>query len=85
MAKDAMRQADIYVFALLVHQDQATLDPLDVTQWIFYVLPTAILNEKAAKQKTLSLIGLRKLQPKKCSYSELNSVVQGFSLPSNPT
>jgi hypothetical protein len=83
MSKERCRPADIYVFTLLFHQDQATLDPLDVDQWVFYVLPTSILNEKMAKQKTLSLAGLRKLQPKKCCYSELKSVVQSFSLPSN--
>jgi hypothetical protein len=81
MGKDAKRQADLYVFALLVHQDQATLDPLDVTQWVFFVLPTSILNDNMANQKTLSLAGLRRLQPKKCCYSELPSVVQGFSFP----
>jgi hypothetical protein len=79
MGTDAKRQADLYVFALLVHQDQATLDPLDVTQWVFFVLPTFVLNDKAANQKTLSLVGLRKLNPTKCSYSELKSVVQSFA------
>ncbi len=27
------RQADVYIFALLHHQDKATLDPLNVDQW----------------------------------------------------
>jgi len=36
------RQADIYLFALLAHQDKETVQPLDVSQWVFYVLPTSI-------------------------------------------
>jgi hypothetical protein len=32
------RQADVYVFCLLAHADKATLDPLDLSQWEFYVL-----------------------------------------------
>ena len=31
------RSADVYVFALLAHRAKATLDPLDLTQWQFYV------------------------------------------------
>src|SRR5579883_2719990 len=41
MAAEVRRQADLYVFALLAHQDKATLDPMDVSQWVFFVLPTA--------------------------------------------
>jgi hypothetical protein len=36
---EAKRQADVYVFALLAHTDKATVDPLDVSQWRFYILP----------------------------------------------
>jgi len=32
------RHADVYVMCLLKHYDQLTLDPLDVSQWEFYVL-----------------------------------------------
>ena len=31
---DPRRRADVYVFALLAHTDQPTLDPLDVSQWM---------------------------------------------------
>jgi hypothetical protein len=32
------RQADVYVFALLKHEEKMTLDPLDLTQWEFMCL-----------------------------------------------
>ena len=44
------RQAEVYVFALLAHQHQATLDPLDVAQWEFYVVPTVTLDRRERSQ-----------------------------------
>ncbi len=41
LASDVRRQADVYVFAVLEHKNKATLDPLDVVQWRFYVLPAS--------------------------------------------
>jgi len=41
-ASHIVRWADVYVFALLHHEEQSTLDPLDLTQWTFYVLPRAV-------------------------------------------
>ena len=40
----ARRHAQVYVFALLARTDKATVDPLDLDQWAFYVLPTAVLD-----------------------------------------
>lgn len=55
------RQADVYVFALLKHRDQETLDPLDVSQWEFFVLPTFVLDERQRSQHSITLASLRKL------------------------
>ena len=51
----AKRQADVYVFALLAHRDQSTIDPLDVSQWEFYVLPTAVLDDRERSQHSITL------------------------------
>lgn len=64
------RFADVYVFALLAHQDKATIDPVDVSQWEFYVLPTAVLDERCAAQKRISLSSLMKLGPVKVGFEE---------------
>ena len=55
------RQADVYVFCLLAHKDQATINPLDLSQRVFYIIPTQILNEQCKSQKTLSLSRLQKM------------------------
>jgi hypothetical protein len=59
-AIDSQRQAHVYVFAVLAERDQAKVDPLNLAQWEFYVLPTSVLNERAPIQKTISLSSLLK-------------------------
>lgn len=60
------RQADVYVFALetWTAQDVADPDPLDLSQWEFYVLPTSKLNERGP-QATISLPQIVKLGARK--------------------
>ena len=55
------RDADIYVFALLAHKHHHTIDPLDLDQWTFYVLPTAQLEERKGSQSSISLSALTEL------------------------
>ena len=45
-ADSAKRSADVYVFCLLEGEDRQHIDPLDVAQWTFYVLPTSELDRK---------------------------------------
>lgn len=52
-ADTARRHADVYVFALLGHKDKSTVNPLDLDQWIFYVLATQVLNERSRGSITL--------------------------------
>jgi hypothetical protein len=71
------RQARVYVFALLAHKDKATIDPLDVSQWSFYVLPTAVLNERLPVQKQIGLAGLVALNPVACPFEGLQAAIEG--------
>lgn len=66
------RTAHVYVFCLLHHLDKATLNPLDVGQWTFYVLPTAALPP----QKTLSLSVLEALGGVKTEFHNLAEAVR---------
>jgi hypothetical protein len=73
---DARRQADVYVFALLDHKDQATLDPLDVSQWKFFVLPTASLDSRQRSQHSITLPSLLALCGRSVGYSELRRAIE---------
>jgi hypothetical protein len=55
------RQADIYVFCLLKHKNQETINPLNLEQWDFFVLPTYRLDNYERSQHSITLNSLSKL------------------------
>jgi hypothetical protein len=50
------RHAQVYVFALLARADKLTVNPLDLDQWTFYVLPTAVLDARGQDSITLKTL-----------------------------
>ena len=60
-SRESKRQADVYVFALLAHTDKTTIDPFNLDQWRFYVLPTAALDGRTRSQHSITLRSLEKL------------------------
>ena len=69
------RWADFYIFCLLIHKDQSTINPLDLKQWNFYILETEILNKHKPEQKTIGLNSLLELKPIKCKFSEIMEII----------
>jgi hypothetical protein len=69
------RHADIYVFALLAHQDKKSLNPLDVKQWEFYVIDTETLNLKVQDSKTITLNKLIQIGAKSATYENLLEII----------
>lgn len=74
-ARQSIRPAKVYVFCLLAHHDRETLDPLNVSQWTFYVLATRILDDKAGSQKKINLASLLRLNPEAVDYTGLKAAV----------
>ncbi|GAA2660520.1 hypothetical protein [Streptomyces lunalinharesii] len=72
---DVLRRSDVYVFCLLHHQDKQTLDPLDLDQWTFHVLPTRVLDERCPSQKTIRLSRLQRLSPLETDFTGLQRAV----------
>lgn len=73
---EAKRQADIYIFALLAHIDKQTIDPLDLDQWKFYVLPTSVLDRRTLSQDSITLNELTELGSKPENYLQLSDAVR---------
>lgn len=73
--KESRRQAQVYVFALLAHKDKSSIDPLNVDQWSFFVLPTTILDARTRSQHSITLRSLEKLAGAAVSYEELRDAV----------
>lgn len=77
LSTKSQRQAQLYVFALLAHRDKSTVDPLDVRQWEFFVVPTSRLDGYQRSQSTITLKSLTKLcEP--VSYRDLRAQIQKF-------
>jgi hypothetical protein len=55
------RPSDLYIFCLLKHQDKDTLNPLDLDQWAFYVVPTPILDNYQQSHSSITLHSLQRL------------------------
>ena len=77
VSDDAPRHhADVWVFALLAHTDKATVDPLDLDQWEFYVVPTHELAQRTRSQSSITLASLRgELGKTALTWSELRHAV----------
>lgn len=70
-AETVKRQADVYVFCLLGEKGRTDVDPLDVTQWRFFVLETRRLNATIGDQKTIGLRPLLALGADEVPYASL--------------
>lgn len=70
------RQADVYVFAVLAHRDKATIDPLNVNQWEFYVVPTIALNARTRSQHSITLKSLCALCETCVPFEQLSAAVE---------
>ena len=78
------RQSDVYVFCLLSHMNPETLNPLDTSQWEFYVMNTKNVDSLFKDQKTVSLASLIKNGVRKCTYANLRQAVLEELALSNP-
>lgn len=73
------RQADIYIFCLLNHKIQDTIDPLDMDQWDFYILLTSVLDSNVGDQKRIGLRSLMELNPLHAKYGDIAKGVDKLS------
>ena len=70
------RNSDVYVFCLFSCKNPSIANPMNLSQWEFYVLRTNVLNEKIPNQKTIGLASLVRLGAKRVSYSELSDAIK---------
>ena len=79
------RIADVYVFCLLIHKCQETIDPLNLEQWEFYVVRRSQLD--GSEWKDNKRIGLKSLTclTKAIPYVELKREVRkAMDCPTEP-
>lgn len=76
---DQTYNADVYVFALQTALDHASYDALDTDQWVFWVLPAAVLE--ATGIRSISMSTLDKTT-NRVSFEDLGIAIRCASEPS---
>ncbi len=74
--KERDYKADIYILALLDHQEPSTLDILDIDQWIFYVLTKDRIKEITKDGNSVSLSKLNKNNIESYHFNELSKIIK---------
>jgi len=69
------RQNDIYVFCLNNGRNKETAYPLNLNNWLFYIVPTSCINQQCNNQKTISLGRIRHLGFKAWRYDEIRKEI----------
>ena len=69
------RHADVYVFALLAHKVKESLNPMDTTQWEFYVLNTKTIDRRLGSKKQINLKNVIAIGARKCAFNELKDAI----------
>jgi hypothetical protein len=74
-AKTASRNSDVYVFCVETCKEQELINPLDLSQWEFYIISTESLSQAVKSQKSIALNSLIKIGAKKCEYPEIRETI----------
>ena len=69
------RWADCYVFCLENADNPAAYDPLNLSQWEFFVLSTSRIDETFGRQKTVAIGRLRQEGFRSVAFSDLASEI----------
>jgi len=73
--EEKKRQARVYVFCLLAHRVRETLDPMDLSHWVFYAVPTALLDDRCGSQDSITLARLEGFGAKGVDWKDLPGAV----------
>ncbi|MGE5716003.1 MAG: hypothetical protein ACM369_05085 [Acidobacteriota bacterium] len=69
-------RAQVHVFALLDHVERATVDPLDLDQWRFFVPPTSKIEALVLEQHSLTVPALDEISGGSVAYEDLREAVE---------
>ena len=68
------RQNDIYVFCLNTGDTRETSNPMNVNNWEFYIVRTAVINQECGNNKHISLGRVRKIA-KSVKYEKIKECI----------
>ena len=73
--QERKRQSDVYVFSLLAQKYKTQVNPIDVDQWEFYIIPTTVINSEFDDRQSISLRQVKKYS-KACKISQLADAIK---------
>jgi hypothetical protein len=53
---ESLYRADVYVFAVQTAETHEAFNPLDLSQWEFYILPVAVISKRGTKKNAFSVV-----------------------------
>lgn len=74
---EAMRHSDVYVLALLAHRDKATVEPMNLEQWRFFVVSTRQVEALWPNQKSVRLTAVEQALGPPVAYAALKDHFDG--------
>ena len=75
MEDEARRQAALYVLCLLSEKERSLVNPLDLDQWKFWVVPTIFFDRRKRSQKSITYNSLIVEKGEPIQFSRLKSSV----------
>jgi len=78
--EELLRHSDVYVFCLLAYRgDKNLLDPMDLSQWEFYVVKTTEIDRIFSEQSTIGINRVRDLSQAYSVDSLMDAVEAAYS------
>jgi hypothetical protein len=78
--EELLRHSDVYVFCLLAYRgDKRLLDPMDLSQWEFYVVKTTEIDRIFSEQSTIGINRVRDLSQAYSVDSLMDAVEAAYS------
>lgn len=82
-SSEKVRRSDFYVFCLLTCKDPQKVNPLELSQWDFYVVKTSDIDIYLKSQSSITLNSLIKLPHIKTDYYGLKNALQNLNTMKN--
>jgi hypothetical protein len=76
--KDSKRQSSFYVLCILAEKDRPLVNPLNIDQWRFWVVPTQFFDKRKRSQTSITYNSLFHVFKDPISFKEIRKKVDGL-------
>ncbi len=78
-SSERLHLIDILIFCLLHHRNEHTLNPLNLSQWTFFVINSHHFKKPSGEKKSISLNKLKQLNPIVCGFENLRRIIESVA------